>query len=478
MLTLLGLTVVLAPAPIVPPQPAAPAALVMSSCRVEGISEPARCGTYQVRENRSDPGSRVLPLNVVVLPAKSGKPAPDPVFYFAGGPGERATESAGYMADAWFRLNNDVVLIDQRGTGPGHLLNCELPGSEEDVAEYAKQPYAAFAECGRMLSATHDLTQYITPVAMRDADEVRQALGYTKINLYGASYGSRAAIVYAKLFPQHLRTVYLSGVVPLEIRMPLYFPWSAQRALEATLRTCESEPACKARYPDPTADLEAVLDRLAGAPDVVTVTDPANARKQEVVMTPWVFASALLWKLYVSGAPADLPDALQRARTGDSTQLLQGWIENLRGSRGGSFAWGVNRAINCMEDVPRVSAEEIRNEAKGTFMGPTLGLATLELCKAWPRATYPQGFFDPFQLDVPTMVTSGEFDPVTPPRWGEVARKSFPNSFHLVTLQGHSNFREEGCLGQVAGEFLAKGAATGLDLSCVLAPASGLQLLP
>ncbi len=450
--------------------------LTLEPCTIPGFDKQARCGTFRVPENLNDPTSKTLPLRVVILPAKSSQPAREPVFYFEGGPGQQATESARYMANAWFRANNDVVLIDQRGTGPGHRLDCELPGSDSDVSGYAEQPYAAFARCGSELAKIHDLTQYTTPNFIRDVDEVRRALGYDKVNLYGASYGSRAVIAFARLLPQQVRSLYLSGVVPFELRMPLYFPWSVQRAIDATLATCATDRACRTKYPDPGADLKAANDRLSKSPARVRIKNPATGKLEDVTLTQWGFASAVLAKLYTSGSPSDLPETLSRARNGDYTELASDWIKSNSESRN-SFAWGLNRAINCMEDVSRIRPGEIEKEAAGTFFGPTLGLATVELCKAWPRAAYPKGFFDPFTLNVPVMITSGEYDPVTPPRWGEIARKYFPNSFHLVTLQGHSNFREEGCLGEIASEFLRRGAAKGLDFTCANERGSGLQLI-
>ena len=70
---------------------------------------------------------------------------------------------------------------------------------------------------------------------MDDLDEVRAHLGYDKINIYGGSYGTRAALVYLRQHEPHVRAVVLDGVAPPDMRLPLFFARDAQRALDKLL---------------------------------------------------------------------------------------------------------------------------------------------------------------------------------------------------------------------------------------------------
>ncbi len=90
---------------------------------------------------------------------------------------------------------------------------------------------------------------YTTTIAMDDQDEVRAFLGYDKVNLYGGSYGTRAALVYLKRHPEHVRAVVLDGVAPTDMSLPVFAARDAQRSLDKMLVDCERDAACKEAYP-------------------------------------------------------------------------------------------------------------------------------------------------------------------------------------------------------------------------------------
>lgn len=466
-----------APATSAQAGPATPgAALQLEKCRVDDVPFELRCGTLRVREDRSKSGGRILPLKVMIVPARSGRAAPDPVFYFEGGPGQSATDSASYVADMWISEHNDVVLVDQRGTGAGHRLDCKLPGSDADLAGYLSSPLEAYKLCAKELSRSADLRLYATPTAVQDVEEARQALGYGRINLYGGSYGSRAAMMYARFYPQHTRAMYISGVVPLELKMPLYFAWSAQRALDSKLAECAADAACRREYPDPAGDLAAIRASLERVPARVMIRHPTTGAPAEVTLTPRGLAEGLLGQLYIAGTAHSLPRLLKQMRAGDLTAFAQSAVDRVRDGRG-TIARGLHRALVCNEDTSRIRPEEVAAATAGTFIGDYMVREAMEGCKAWPQANLPADYFDPFTSQTPTLITSGAFDPVTPARWGQAARKSFPNSVHIVTRFAHSGFEETGCLGKINSAFLAKGSVEGLDAACASDPAEKLSVV-
>lgn len=168
---------------------ASPARLQLHACHLEGVQEELRCGAWRVWENREARRGRQIDLRVVVLPAKAARPAPDPVFVLAGGPGQSAVEQAAAFAGSALRQQRDLVLVDQRGTGGSNPLFCHFYGTPPDPRRVAEEPYApaAVTSCRRQLEKVADLRLYTTPIAMDDLDDVRAALGYDQIDLFGGS---------------------------------------------------------------------------------------------------------------------------------------------------------------------------------------------------------------------------------------------------------------------------------------------------
>ncbi len=454
-----------------------PPPLKLEPCRVPDVSETLRCGTYRVPEDRTRPSERVLPLKVVVIPARRGSSKRDAILYFEGGPGQAATDSASYVADLFIRDERDVILVDQRGTGEGHRLTCDLPGSDLVVQGYLDKPIDGYKACATKLSKRADLTQYVTPVAMRDMDEIRSALGYEKVTVYGGSYASRAAMIYARNYPQHVSSIYIGAAVPLALRMPLYFAWSSQRALDRRLARCAQDSTCNAKFPDPMRDLAEARARLLRQPARVTIKHPTTQKPVEVVLTEWGLVTALVGRMYASDDVSSVPALFRQVRQGDYVDLIEKWIARTRATRS-SVALGMNRAIVCNEDVARIGPDEAKREARHTFIGPAMVEEAREICSAFPKAQLPGDYFDAFKNDLPTLILSGEFDPVTPPRWGEEARRSFPNSIHMVANEGHHFDASKGCLNKVATQFLADVPISRIDTGCASDPVGGVRRLP
>ena len=238
--------------------PAAPSAVAraqgpgsgagLTPCRLKGLEHEARCGVVKRPLDPSQPQGPQIDVHFAVLPALARHKKPDPVFFFAGGPGQSAIALAGTLARPLARLTNrrDVVLIDQRGTGRSAPLQCpEQPLTQplREMADPASQ-VQRLRECRAALQKLPhgDLRHYTTTVAMADAEAVRQALGAPRINLMGGSYGTRAALEYLRQFPQAVRRVVIDGVAPPDMVLPASFSTDAQAALDALFAACQAEP--------------------------------------------------------------------------------------------------------------------------------------------------------------------------------------------------------------------------------------------
>ena len=194
----------------------------------------------------------------MILPALGPDKQPDPIFELGGGPGQAIAENAGDYARSDLRQKRAIVLVDQRGTGRSNPLHCSfysdpITGEPVDFRLAAGElfPVAAVTKCREKLEKVADLSQYTTAASADDMNEVRQWLGYGKINLHGASYGTTMAQVYWRRHPETVRSVMLTGVTLPGSHIPLAHAYAGQRALDLLLAECASQPECRAASPTP-----------------------------------------------------------------------------------------------------------------------------------------------------------------------------------------------------------------------------------
>ena len=452
------------------------ASITLEPCEVpgasEGAKEAARCGTYEVFENRAARSGRKIRLKVVVFPATRPDKAPDPLFYIPGGPGSSATEDAPFVAQGFAKIRErrDLVFVDQRGTGGSNPLNCDL-FDPADLASHLGHyfPLEAVRRCRERLEPGADLTLYTTPVAMDDLDEVRAALGYGRINIIGGSYGTRAAQVYLKRHPKHARAVVLHGVSPTNQFLPRDFPQHTERALNGVLDECAADAACRVAFPDLRAEMKAVLERLLRGPVEVTVKHPQTGEATRVKLSRDLAAEAIRYMLYQSGAASRIPLFVHLAAQGDFAPLAEAAIFYRR-QIVASGSNGMYLSVTCAEDLPWIGPGEGERNAAGTLLGDYRLRQQREACSLWPRAELPKDYAEPTRSDVPVLILTGQWDPVTPPAYGDAVARHLPNSLHVVVPHGGHGFgglEGLGCIQNLVADFVDRGATRGLDTSCM-----------
>ena len=250
---------------------------------------PARCGSLTVYEDRAAGDGRTIDLKIVVIPAVSDNPEPDPLFFLAGGPGQAATELAGPMLPllADVRRNRDLVFVDQRGTGGSGRMTCAFFENEVDEQALGESLQVDTLDldelrgCLAEVEAVADPRQYTTPVAMDDLDDVRAALGYDTINLYGGSYGTRAGLVYMRRHPERVRTAVLDGLAPVSIALPSTVNADAHRALDLLFADCAADAACDAAFPDLRQTFARVIAELEASPRRLDTIHPRTGEPFE-----------------------------------------------------------------------------------------------------------------------------------------------------------------------------------------------------
>jgi pimeloyl-ACP methyl ester carboxylesterase len=440
----------------------------LKPCRLAGIDEELLCGKLTVFENRETRTGRTIDLNIVVLPALDQKTKAEPLFDLAGGPGAASTDAADFWAGPGkvHRHRHDVVLVDQRGTGQSNRLS--IP-REKTPQHYLSEMYPVdyVREMRHTLEQRADLTKYTTSSAMDDLDDVRAWLGYDRINLFGLSYGTRAALVYMRQHPDHVRSVILMAVAPTDLKMPLRHSESAARAMNLLLGECEQDAACHAAFPQIRDDWKNALAQLDKQPARVEYSPPGNAAPTTVEIQRDVFAEKIRTWMYGRDEAARIPLIVHHAAAGDFTPFLQ---QAIAPSIPDFVADGMYLSVTCAEDVPFIDQDEAARLDAGNPFGNYRVFQQTRACAMWPRGQIPSDFLEPVQSNAPVLIFSGNLDPVTPPRYGEEVARHLPNSRHVIIPEaGHGPFglSNPGCIDGIAIEFLDKGDAKNLDVSCV-----------
>ena len=447
------------------------------ACPFPDPTRTVKCGILTVPEDRSRPGGRTLSLQYAVVPASRPGPGMTPIFYFQGGPGQAAVEQATFYARSPLREHHDIVFLDQRGTAGDHRLQCPGPGDDADAGSWFESVYQApYPErCRPILASKADLSQYTTAVAMRDVDALRRLLGYGKVNLLGGSYGSRAALIYMKMFGDSVRSSVQSGLVPLEARLPLFHPGGAQRALNRVFADCAADVACDAAFPDPAADFVAVRAALRAKP--APFVRPAMNGQPAATgrMTETRLLQALRPMLYATQTQRMIPLALRQARGGDFS--LFGTAAVFARGANSSIASGMALSVTCSEDVVRIRPRDVVREARGAFLGERFIEERRQACAHWPKGNLPADHFKPFTRKFPVLLISGSFDPVTPKSMGDAYQRHFPNARHVVIPAGHSLPNQNPCLDGMIKSFFREPDPRRVDTSCVAAmPVPPFQL--
>lgn len=451
-----------------PSRSATPFRAALEGCRLEGLGRPALCGTLEVPEDRDEPAGRRIGLHVVVVPARASRAAPDPIFLLAGGPGQAITRVGGGIVGLLdeLRRDRDFVLVDQRGTGDSHALRCE--GEERLDAAAALRPELVMEEeveaCLGALEA--DPREYVTEAFVTDLDEVRNALGYETINLWGGSYGTRAALAYMRRHSDRVRSAVLDGVAPPTMAIPLFAARDAERALDRVFESCAGEAKCAEAYPELEAELRGLLVSLDERPAEARVSHPRTGEILELTITRDLFASGVRGLLYSPDVSSLLPLLVRRAREADYSTFVTAVLAFAESAEE-AITPGLMLSVLCAEDLPRVGPERAETEHADTFLGDAMLRPFREACALWPHGAPAPDAAEPVSSDVPTLLLSGELDPITPPAWGEEAAAHLARSRHVVVTGAGHGVTAVSCVPDLIADFVKSGDATSLDTTCL-----------
>ena len=426
----------------------------------------AECGTFTVYENRGEGTGRTIDLRVAVVPAIDRAPKPDPLVFLTGGPGQAATESYVGVQSA-FRLihrERDIVLVDQRGTGASNPLRCPKPDDASALWLLEDEAMETWvAHCLEELDA--DPRFYTTAIAMEDLDDVSEALGYERVNLYGISYGTRAAISYTRQFPDRVRSVILDGIAPPTEVLGVDVARDAQRAFDLLVKRCAEDNGCAKAFPNPEGDLEVLMSELSTSKPV-ELRHPRTGAEETFTLYRSMAAFAIRLLSYGQETSSLVPLLLHAAAEGDYRPLASQFLMT-SGQLEETIADAMGFSVICSEDFPFFDDAEIERQNDGTYIGTVQVDSLRELCPLCPRGDIPADFKDTLRTDIPVLLLSGEADPVTPPSNGELVLSTLENALHLIAPgQGHMVVHR-GCISGLAAEFVEVGRHDALETACV-----------
>lgn len=434
------------------------------------------CGYFTVLEDRAKPDGRTVRLPIVVIKA-SGKAQADPVVFLTGGPGQGLGLDKEEVEDWWtygkywtWMKNRDLILFEQRGTGMSEpTLNCpEVADRGTELIQYmqdetrVRQIYTeALETCRtRLVGEGIDLARYSTRDTATDLAELRQALGIKQWNLHGVSYGTRLALAVMRDHPEGIRSAILDSPYPPEVRAYETQHAGVEAAFEKLFAACRRNDYCRFQYPELERSLFKTIAWLDTRPLPIRVPDPRDGKQVKVRVTGQTLIELTRYALAFDDARYALPAFLDAVNLVDPSVLepiMSNMVESSLGLGLGDFSEGKYYTVECNEEIPFNDAARVNEDASRhrRFAGFAYQLDDMDVCKNWTIGAPDEALKAPIKSDIPTLVLSGELDPITPVGFGEVAASRLSNG-QLVKIWGvgHSTLSNSECAMETAEAFL------------------------
>ncbi|WP_024460443.1 alpha/beta hydrolase [Marinimicrobium sp. LS-A18] len=426
-----------------------------------------QCARLSVPENyeQQGPDDVWIDLLIVRLPATAAQVQDDPVLAIAGGPGQAASRSFLRLDRAFAQLarRRDIYLVDQRGTGQSSPQPCAVDDAAMPLADPDPAQLSSLARAC-LQDFNGDPRHYTTEVAVRDLERVRQALGVSRWNLYGVSYGTRVAQTYMRRYPDAVRTAVLDGVLPADVSLGPQIAGHSQAALDALIRQCDQSSPCRERFPELQRDITELLDRLESEPVEVRYESLRDGSWQTLRFTRAHLVNVIRMALYNSDVLSVLPPMIDSAARDNNLVALARLAQRLDISD--DIALGMHNSVVCTEDAPfypQIGAEE----GEGTYMGPGFLAGLKAMCEPWPRGEMGEHFKAPLKSDIPTLLLSGERDPITPPAYGDQLMQTLGNARHLVVPERGHQVGLLGCVPDIIARFVISAEPGSLSADCL-----------
>jgi pimeloyl-ACP methyl ester carboxylesterase len=436
---------------------------IRGDCRFSSPTGSVDCGDLIVAEDRGQPDGATVTIHVAIFHSYSSNPEPDPVVYLMGGGGGDALGNAAYYLNAvgnTIRASRDFIMYNQRGTRydepflecPGEAVFMRALDAEDISQEESDDRTEAFMlEChNNLVEQGIDLSLYNSVTNADDLNDLRIALGYEQVNYYGTSYGTRLGLTLMRYHPDGIRSVILDSVLPPQVDYPSEVITSFMGAVNRIFESCSENKGCRDKYPQLEETFFQVIDELDREPVSIQIDD------RNVIVDDDLFLDSIYIFLHPATALPDIPYAIYSAHEGNFEPLE--WAFEYITSYSDSVATGVFYSSVCREEVvfdsyenTLTAAADYAPQVADFYAGPSF----YETCEWWQSGEADPVENEPVISDIPTLIFSGYYDPITSPQWGQRAAETLSNSYsYEFPNMGHGVMRSDECAKRIGIEFL------------------------
>ncbi|MCZ2114349.1 MAG: alpha/beta hydrolase [Anaerolineae bacterium] len=434
------------------------------------------CGYVVVPERHANPDGPTIRIPYAIRRATSNDARPDPLVVAQGGPGGDAFKIFTLLvSSSSLAVDRDVIIFNQRGT-PYAEPELTCPETDDVLAEMLAASNEegtriyneALAAChARLLAEGIDLSAYNSLENAADIPVLVRALGYDEYNFYGVSYGTLLGLHLMRNHPEGLRAVVLDSVVAPEINFISASGASEDRVLREVFLACESDPDCRQEYPNLEERFFALFRRLNENPVYLTITDPETGDDYRAFFDGEGFRALTFQLLYSPGMNAVLPKMVADLEKGDTRYVQLMWPLLVFDQ---NIAEGMYYSVICAEDAD-VDPGAVPLDALYPEIAESIGedlQGFVNSCNLWPVEPLDPSVDDPVISDIPTLLFSGRFDPVTPPAFAESVAAGLSHATNLVDpAAAHGGVFFSPCSTSIVAAFLDD-PTTPPDASCFL----------
>jgi len=441
------------------------------------------CGFVIVPEDHNKPAGPTIRIATAVIKDQSVDHQPDPVMLLSGGPGEKTVHNTPAMVQllAPIHPSRDLILFDQRGTGLSQpalecpefmqaqldLLNEPDPGLVQQIL------FEGMMACrDRLVHEGHNLSAFNTIQNAADVNDIRSAFGYDQVNLYGGSYGSLLAQAVMRDLPEGIRSVVLTSVLPPEKSLLIEGSANTAKAIMHLLDTCAADEVCNTTYPDLQEVLFKVVGRLNTDPIPIIVTNPLNGQSYDALLNGDAVIGNLASMLSQTSLIPSLPQMVYDMFNENYAPIVR--LSSIRLALLNATSRGMTYSVLCTEDLvgrepgDLLAVKEALPKQLRATVDPEVILmyGSFGICRNWPVQEADPRVKEPVVSDIPTLILGGEFDPVTPPEYGQLVAKHLSHSYFFeFPGVGHFVIADE-CARHLAGIFIDDPTRTP-DSSCI-----------
>jgi pimeloyl-ACP methyl ester carboxylesterase len=459
--------------------------------RIDYEAGAIECGLIVVPENREVNDSRSIELHYVRILAKGKNKdgqavakRSDPVVYLTGGPGAGVEYYVKRLKDHGLVEQRDLYILEQRGIGSSSTF-CPF----FDTRNRAEQIHANFEDYQRVLFARArscidgaraqgvDLRGYHTFENARDVRALRQALGFTRWNVWGISYGSVLAQALIKVDPDGISAMVIDGIVPLDIGELMHLARWYTRDLEQLFAACATQPACAAAYPNQQTRYLAAIAAVLAEPFAFDVKPQERFPGGKAYVFADLVAGMPFSLMYEQSTHAAMPAIIEglikAVEERDMTFFKALALLDPAAMQSSGYGAGMALAIHCQDGyVDGQVAAAAEEHAKYPVLAAAFSSATVtaEMAGMCAQGGLPRRDLEQYAAvtsTLPIVVANGRWDPVTPTPLAEYIMPGLTNA-QLVEFPhaGHGPTRSLECAGTFLNDFYNDPTAP-LNLQCV-----------